>query len=162
MCSTETIDGYGEGQVRSCRADIERWRTDERLEPRAERLTVGGWHLGTSTSKYICGGVDQVKTAVGRGMKDLVIGWSRTNGDTSWDPRGGTEDMVLQLGLMVWASKPQPDGFAWFRPQNLGWSSGWTLGQHMASLWSLRRGEAKPWRARGRQMHRSKDEPFCP
>jgi hypothetical protein len=52
--------------------------------------------------------------------------------------------MVLQLGLVVWTSKPQPGGFVWFRPQNLGWSSGWTLGQHMASLRSLRRGEAKP------------------
>ena len=40
----------------------------------------------------------------------MVIGWSRTDGDTHRDHGGGVVDTLLQRSLVVWASKPPVDG----------------------------------------------------
>ena len=53
-------------------------------------------------------------TKSSKGRADLVIGWSRTDGDTRQDHGGGIADTLLQLGLAVWALKPLVDGFARF------------------------------------------------
>jgi hypothetical protein len=54
-------------------------REVDRTTKMVEKLTVGGWHLMTSTSKCICGEeyrVEQVKTMVEMDvLEDLVIGW---------------------------------------------------------------------------------------
>jgi hypothetical protein len=57
------------------------------------------------------------------GMEDLVIGWSRIDSDTRRDHGGGVAETLLQLGLVVWPSKPPTCGFVRFGPQNLRWSS---------------------------------------
>jgi hypothetical protein len=57
------------------------------------------------------------------GTEDLVIGWLRTNSDTHRDHGGGVAETLLQLGLVVWPSKPPADSFARFGPQNPRWSS---------------------------------------
>ena len=62
------------------------------------------------------------------GREDLVIGWSMTDGDTRQDRGGGVADMLLQLGLAVWALKPLVDGFARFglrKTRNGVWCGTW-------------------------------------
>jgi len=77
-------------------------------------------------------------TKSSKGRADLVIGWSRTDGDTRQDHGGGIADTLLQLGLAVWASKPLVDGFAVFGLENPEWS----LVRHVASSRRFCRGEA--------------------
>jgi hypothetical protein len=111
----------GEGQVGTCRADGPGAVNDGReawTEGPGGRVTsCSGWHLGTSTSASVHGGVTMLtesrrrSSESSRALVDLAAGRSRT-AVTRVELWGTRMEYATHGSLVGWASKPPGDGFA--------------------------------------------------
>lgn len=88
------------------------------------------------------------------GVEDMVIGRSKTNGDTCWDHGGSVSNTLLTRGLVVWTFK-SPGGQFWVWASKLELSSSENWRQHEEASRSSHRHEAISWKIRGRRIYRS-------